>query len=736
MHTNTHTGLGLLAILVSATPCVAAAQHWGQTLFRARAQIEVPVPRKGNPGVVVAEFLTHGMMLKGDRTLAVMYRTREVPHQVLQVGPGDFCRVAIQNDPPASRYVVYFGATGQRKQPAPKWTVRKGLLLKVLHWKPCDEDDFQSVRQAIETATVLGSDYVPNVFLGHNPFGSSFARYLSVYRGWLHVPKSGRYKFVTSSQDCSFLCLDDKVVVEWPGRHRAVGAAMKQAFTPLDRKVYKFDYYHAALGNGTCAVAAWAGPGAPKDRQGRPKAMPIPADAFGGPILRGKVTRIEIRSRGAVPTFRPEVLGEAIIEEEPRFLIKIKFHNLAKRARRTSGQFRWEFGDGQTSTEAEPVHIYLRIGEFPVKLTTRQSGRPQSATCSLMVTRDWNKQTDKEWDSLSSYMKAVAKYKFMTLDSASLGRAIEAFEYLKSDQALGLMAPAALNRKDLGEEVLFKLCQSVGKALRGKSTDAPKAVAVLTSGAERCQKPVLRAKLLLLCGEILLNQLRDPPQARQRLKQALSLADQTGEEQTVRRAHIRLGDVYRREGSADKAMQHYQAAARIEVSNGEEFALATARRGAYPRQVEEFLRRKELEEAHKYLRRWEWRFPTDKVRGFWSLMQARYLYQTARAHRAVDEVRDVLAINPESPQAVELLLWAGKCSEYLKKSDDARAFYKRILADYPGTEEEWLQKARDALASLDGKPKPRRRPGKSGRQKSRQSRPGKTGQSRHEEKRR
>ncbi|MCK9278643.1 MAG: PKD domain-containing protein, partial [Methanoculleus sp.] len=29
----------------------------------------------------------------------------------------------------------------------------------------------------------------------------------------------------------------------------------------------------------------------------------------------------------------------------------------------------WDFGDGNTSTEQNPVHIYTRVGTYPVTLT-------------------------------------------------------------------------------------------------------------------------------------------------------------------------------------------------------------------------------------------------------------------------------------------------------------------------------------------------------------------------------
>ena len=66
----------------------------------------------------------------------------------------------------------------------------------------------------------LGARQQPRISDGYNPFGSS-DYYLSVYRGWIHIPKAGTYKFCTASNEGSFSFLDGKNLVHWPGRHTA-----------------------------------------------------------------------------------------------------------------------------------------------------------------------------------------------------------------------------------------------------------------------------------------------------------------------------------------------------------------------------------------------------------------------------------------------------------------------------------------------------------------------------------
>ncbi|MFQ5590494.1 MAG: PKD domain-containing protein, partial [Phycisphaerae bacterium] len=37
-------------------------------------------------------------------------------------------------------------------------------------------------------------------------------------------------------------------------------------------------------------------------------------------------------------------------------------------------QYKWEFGDGDESTVAEPIHVYSRPGTYRVEVTIRYTG--------------------------------------------------------------------------------------------------------------------------------------------------------------------------------------------------------------------------------------------------------------------------------------------------------------------------------------------------------------------------
>jgi PKD repeat protein len=51
-------------------------------------------------------------------------------------------------------------------------------------------------------------------------------------------------------------------------------------------------------------------------------------------------------------------------------------------------KFLWDFGDGQTSKEEHPVHIFPEAGDWVVSLTASKKGSSDTATQIITVTRD------------------------------------------------------------------------------------------------------------------------------------------------------------------------------------------------------------------------------------------------------------------------------------------------------------------------------------------------------------
>ena len=136
----------------------------------------VDLPADGEPTIVVADFFAHGALHASGTNLTVYAGRDAIPFRVLQVGPGDYCRVAFQAQDGVTQYQIYYGGRNRSHRPAANpnesWLRSDGLLLETRTWRQCDLASLQSVRAAWNSADRIGSDYVSRVFHRHNPFMS------------------------------------------------------------------------------------------------------------------------------------------------------------------------------------------------------------------------------------------------------------------------------------------------------------------------------------------------------------------------------------------------------------------------------------------------------------------------------------------------------------------------------------------------------------------------------------
>ncbi len=147
--------------------------------------------------------------------------------------------------------------------------------------------------------------------------------------------------------------INDKPVAEWPGWHGAGGGehATHQGKIDLHAGVHKFQYITAFRGWGACTVG-WQRPG---DSQ----MVHMNGESFVG-TLNTKFTPAE-NVLGLETDF--DWTYEDDLAMEGRRVTNVRFSPLS------SGKaFKWEFGDGSSSTEKSPLHVYLEPGVYPVTL--------------------------------------------------------------------------------------------------------------------------------------------------------------------------------------------------------------------------------------------------------------------------------------------------------------------------------------------------------------------------------
>ena len=151
-------------VLAPATNATAA-----ESFRRAGAEFNalrsVMVPSGKGYTIAVAEFFHHGEIRPdGSNVLVIAKNSKEMaPMRVLQLGPGDFCRVAFQTVKGQAEYELLYGGDPPKESP-PAWSRHEGLLLEARQFKHCDLNSLESVCKAFESAPPIGADYVDGVF--------------------------------------------------------------------------------------------------------------------------------------------------------------------------------------------------------------------------------------------------------------------------------------------------------------------------------------------------------------------------------------------------------------------------------------------------------------------------------------------------------------------------------------------------------------------------------------------
>ncbi len=719
--------LRFITFALIAAACLPTAQ--GQTFRHAGTEFEavrqILIPEEKSFEIGVAEFHHHGLVSADGKNVLVLTADRKpTPTRVLQQGPGDFCRIAFQTTGQQREYLLYYGGKPPRADDVPPWTNGSGLLLETREYRQCNLNSYESVKEAFESSQPIGSGYVGSVEHGSNPFSLTPAPFLSRYSGILNIATSGKYGFLTSSEDCSFLLIDDQVVVSAPGRHGPERQAMpgNRKDIELNPGGHKFEYYHAASGPNAMMVAVWEpNPGAEK-----PAPVAIPSSVFRaesvGQVLVGSP---ETEQEKFLPHFLLEISGSVPLPDNPQHLMGVQFQNLSPPALLTKSKMLWDFGDGQSSDQPAPEHVYLRPGLYPVSLSIQRGVKKLEMTYTLQV--DQRQDQPKDPHELDRYLPILETYDPARLDTPSLQQLVSAYlwkaeliinprEVAKPEPADStgetLVDPAEETRQLVerenaaaeyfvravdaakvafgektaatGDEPLFELAQLAAPIARDQLGDSRLAGQIWQGASQRIARPDLRAECQLAAADIALNDLLLPDYAKGLLDKASAAIGQGETGNVVPRLHRIWGDYYAATGDGAKARTSYSDAERLTQSDRSHVE-QIAWRGAHSRSTEQFLKNSRYGQAAQQLRAWQREFPAEKLEGYMHLLFARYWAGRENYAAAIAQADQILVVNPDSPYADRLLAIAAECDEKRGRIDRALATLQSLLHDYPGS---------------------------------------------------
>jgi TolA-binding protein len=730
----------------------AAAQSFKRagTEFNAVRTVTVAA---GKPyTIVVTEFFHHGEIRPDGKNLAVVAGKKLMPMRILQLGPGDVCRLAFQTIPGQLEYNIYYGGEPPTETPPP-WTCRDGLLLETRQYQACNFFSFDSVRAAFDKAKPIGLDYVDAVFHGFNPMTLKNEPFLSRYSGTMDIRQTGVYGFILSSRDCSFLLIDDKLVASSPGYHGPMYQALRGSRhdVKLATGEHKFEFYHAAGGDGAVMVVAWEVD--PKSEKPQNVTL-IPSEVFHSYLVAHlPTTQLSTRTAKQSPDFFVKIVNDIPLPDNDVPLVGVLFRDCSVTALTMQGaKLQWDFGDGQTSHLPNVDHVYLRPGVYPVKLSIRRGAKTIETTNRVNIDRPHLSSQDKRY-SFDDYLKIIEEYDPKTLDTLSLRQLVLAFEAkatvlasqaedaaqkvqeIKNDpnrrprpsfsdsrhhavqdtllaesnrylaRAVDAGKTAFIGKSVAsGDQDLLQLAQWIGPTARERLGDSETAFQIWQGVAERIQTAPLKAECEIAAADIALNDLLKTAEAKSLLESAAKQIDTSANSPMAANFNRVWGDYNAATGDGPSARKAY-AKAEQTSSAARPANESTAARGAHARSTEEFVRQKQFDRAAEELQAWQREYPTEKNEGYWTLLAARYWAGRGKYAQAIAQVEQLQAVNPDSPYVDQALLLAADSEMRRGRKDRALATLHALVKDYPGSPLAPLAKKNIDVLKKDGREK-------------------------------
>ncbi len=730
------------ALLIPAAHAQTFRQ--GEVTFNAVRPLTIEQEGEGDQqtpkeySVVVTEFFHHGEINpEGGNVLVVTAKNEPVATRVLQLGPGDYCRLAFQTAERQPRYDVFYGGE-QSPQDLPPWTNQDGLLLETRKYKYCNPNSLEAVREAFESATPIGSDYVDGVHHSRNPFSLKAEPFLSRYSGHLHIASAGTYGFLTSSRDASFLLIDDQLVISAPGLHGPEHRAKRGTRKDVQLKpgAHKFDYYHLAAGPDAIMAAAWE----VNPLEDKPKPAAIPPAAFRAErIGKASAGAVALRTLKSAPDYVVAIAGDVPLPDNPEPLIGVSFRNTSAASLLAANNAYWDFGDGQTSDQLHPDHVYLRPGLYKVSLTIRRLGRELTMSNRIYIDRPFlTRHDEKKFHKLDDYLTVLDGYNLTALDAASLRQLVEAYTfkaaglenpepkeedaqpqeekpaetaeqapatprgrtpakpepepvvetpnmYYEKALAAGKVAFLDANSRAIGDdEELLKLARIISAIARNRLVQSDLAFEIWEGASRRIRSTEGKAECYIEAADIAINDLLRPATMKAVLEAADRNVGNTGSGALAARLACIWGDYYAATGDGDAARKAYLRAEQIAVEQGR-YIERTAWRGAHSRSVEAFLHGKKYHRAVEQIRLWQTAFPTERIDGFLTIMYARYWAALEKWGQVVAQAEQLQAVNPDSPYVDQALVLAAEADVKRNRPDRAIATLRSLLNDYPGS---------------------------------------------------
>jgi tetratricopeptide (TPR) repeat protein len=555
-----------------------------------------------------------------------------------------------------------------------------------------------------KSTTVLGRAIVPGVFEGGNRFGSQTNLFLHL-QGWFAADQPEHLEFAPVSVDSSFVLVDGKEVVEWPGRHdwNYGPQGPPQGAVDVAAGIHVVDYYNAygqRDGGRPPVLTCLSVKGGPFPDW----TMLTPDRTFFRPVMTDHINAYDVQAQGGSSAEKvpPLAFQWETVDESPIYtdyndlgLVAMQFTALSP----PKGTVTWTFDDGTTEEGGQLTHMFARPGLRRVQLTVKDGDKiVGSVTRTVAVHFRWAPIVRMEPELQGNQEAAILARDPASLTEPDLASAFAVFGAFHKTGDLIKLAPQMIARmkdvkdddvpflKDAVQHLIhddrdhFDLEEQLLRGLidRTSAATAPPLVAVAS------QSRLFLAQLLV--------KLTDQTDEVRRLIAAINVPALNGPE--PRALDILRGDLALAAGDVDGARKQYQ---NLTGDPQGVDARSSIRRTAKVGQARTYMERKDYDAAEDALREVSWQAPIEKLAPDWALARLR-LYEAENLPQAAYLWAKRLMPVIQAGGRPELLYELTGLALEQKDADLAHKTLDELLKKHPYSEE--AAKAKEKWAGI------------------------------------
>ena len=586
-------------------------------------------------------------------------RGQPVGSQILWAAIGQPVKIIFDCTTHQDRYLV---TLSDQALPVTPWEPpAAGCLLEVRGFTGGDIETSAAVKDRWQQAKhTQGRGFVPNIFLGINPFGQS-ENFVALFRGALIAPQDGEYAFATVSGGASVLTVDGQDVASWPGRHGVDARAYRQhsGKIKLTAGPHRLEYFWIPAGDGLTAVAAWQLPGT--DRY-----AVVPTNAF-APVAQFAVVDAPATYFEWQPVEHSRAGDFAVVDY--RFAVVAAKSNLT---------YRWSFDDGTTVRGATVTHTFPR----PALRTVRLEAAAASVTQTVDAPLRWeqiNDWSDERFARQRAQLLELNRDQLPVEDLANVCRLADTVHDAELLTAYGL-AGLKRSREFTGAhaDIFYVLGNHFQEPAVRRYDAAEQALWVALSW--QLSDANFRERIKLRLARLLLD--------------TLGKSDDTGKllddikpgnlnDEQRRLLAILRADLVLTRGDRAGAQTKYDAIGRLGEADRVRYSV---QRQARLESARAFLARREFEAAENLVRTVEWEVPVERLAPDFSLVLAQVHIARQEFARAMLRCQRLLAVTTDDNLHAETLFHLVAVERALQLDGLAGKSLQQLLTQHPYSE--------------------------------------------------